>query len=110
MNYEIDKKDLKYEAGLPTFAGYGSPVNKSTMRETLEWNKEGENTFKFIGNYTNDGDFVGEALGGNKGDKGQSTVLDKVNIINGTKLFTDDSPHSNYECNQLTGANCGDRP
>jgi hypothetical protein len=25
-------------------------------------------------------------------------------------LFTDDSPHSNYECNQLTGANCGDRP
>lgn len=113
---EKGKTDKEREKGLPTFAGYGSPVNKETMKETLEGKKEGEETFKFIGNYTNNGDFVGEALGGNKSDKGQSTALDKINLINGANLFINDnvglkaSPHSNYECNQLGGAQCGDRP
>ena len=36
--------------------------------------------------------------------------LNPNSIINGVKLFTKDSPHSNYNCSDLTNAKCGDRP
>jgi filamentous hemagglutinin len=103
------KEEIEY--GLPTFAGYGSPVNKTTMEKTLQSKINGKDSpLVFVGNYTNPDDFVGEGLGWNAGDKGQATIGDKINIGNAIKLFTDESPHSNYECNQLTGAHCGDRP
>lgn len=115
LDPNIDKNDPRYKAGIPTFAGYGSPVNTTTMKETLQ-GANNEGPFKFIGNYTNENDFVGEVLGGNESnneDRGWERVTDPINplqYVNGGKLFTDKSPHSNYECNSLNGARCGDRP
>ena len=111
-----EKTEQEKEAGLPTFAGYGSPVHKNEMAQTLQGDNPDNSSFKFIGNYTNPNDWVGEGLGGNEGNKGESTALDKVNLINAGNLFINDnvglraSPHSNYECTQLDGARCGDRP
>lgn len=109
LSTSLDPSDEGYKDGIPTFAGYGSPVNTTTMKETLE-GKNNEGSFKFIGNYTNNNDFVGEGLGWNAGDNGQANITDKMDVGNAFILFTDKSPHSNYECNQLTGAQCGDRP
>jgi filamentous hemagglutinin len=121
LDPNIDKNDPRYKDGLLTFAGYGSPVNTTTMKETLQ-GANNEGPFDFIGNYTNENDFVGEVLGGNKGnndDRGWERVTDPINpvqYINGGNLFVNDniglrpSPHSNYECDKLSSAQCGDRP
>ena len=72
--------------------------------------------FDFRGNFTNDGDFVGEVLGKNIGDDGNrgntalTTMKDAVNIDtykNASALFSDESPHSNYNCGDLSTAICG---
>jgi len=50
--YFIDETRKDKEFGIPTFAGYGSPVNTTTMKETLESDINGKDSpFKFIGNY-----------------------------------------------------------
>ena len=109
MNPDAKKQEDK-EAGLPTVAGYGSPISTKTMTETLEGENAETSTFKFIGNYSNENDWVAEGLGNNKAQSEESTLLEKLNPINAGKLFTDESPHSNYNCNDLKGAECGDRP
>ncbi|MBF6670182.1 hypothetical protein CSPB12327_08545 [Campylobacter sp. RM12327] len=47
----------------------------------------------------------------------KSSFIDKINIINAGKLFTDDSPHSEYICEDFAkddekngGVKCGYRP
>lgn len=47
----------------------------------------------------------------------KSSFIDKINIINAGKLFTDDSPHSEYICQDFVkddekngGVKCGYRP
>ncbi|MEF1253363.1 hypothetical protein [Vibrio sp. M260112] len=99
------------DKGIPTFAGYGSPVNTEDMRQVVKDAK-----FGFRGNYTNKGDFVGENLGKNVGDNGNrgntvlTTIKDTVNLDtykNAAMLFSDESPHSNYNCGDLPTAVCG---
>lgn len=99
------------DKGIPTFAGYGSPVNTEDMKQVVEDTK-----FDFKGNFTNEGDFVGEVLGKNVGDDGNrgntvlTTIKDAVNMdtyINASELFSDESPHSNYNCGDLSTAVCG---
>ncbi|NOI65143.1 hypothetical protein [Vibrio sp. 99-8-1] len=99
------------KSGIPTFAGYGSPVNTEDMKQVVE-----DAGFDFRGNFTNDGDFVGEVLGKNTGDDGNrgntvlTTIKDAVNIDtykNASELFSDESPHSNYNCGDLSTAVCG---
>ncbi|MDQ6958674.1 MAG: hypothetical protein Q9M24_06125, partial [Mariprofundaceae bacterium] len=110
--YFIDEnKPLdKQESGIPTFAGFGSPVNTKDMERTVENQKVG---FDFRGNLTNEGDFVGEGLGGNKGKNQQMPTKGRINsIVNAPKLFTDDSPHSRdkYNCEDNPNAKCGSKP
>jgi len=91
--------------GVPTFAGYGSPVNTKDMGDTLK--KAG---FTNKGMVTHPDDFVGEGLGGNKGKNGQMNSGLIENLVNVPKLFSDDSPHSTYKCSENPNAKCGDRP
>lgn len=125
LEYIVDKgsyeqggfKDPDYfnngfnDKGVPTLAGYGSPINTKDMRQAVD-----SAEFDFRGNFTNDGDFVGEVLGKNVGDDGNrgntalTTVKDAVNIDtykNVSALFSDESPHSNYNCGDLSTAVCG---
>jgi len=96
------------ERGIPTFKGYGSPVNTKDMDDVV-----GEYGLKYNnkGMYTNPNDAVGEFLGNNISDNGSNPnktigqTLD--NIYN---LGTDDSPHSTYKCDPSKGDMCGDRP
>lgn len=77
------------------------------MRKLIE-DKMG---YKYSGAYTKSGDFVGEALGGNKGNNQQADILDRLNILNAGKLFTNSSPHSTYICQDFgTDVKCGYRP
>ena len=105
--YETGKlnTDGSVESDIPTFVSFGSPMNKidmeSLIQETLE--------YKYSGAYTKEGDFVGEVLGGNKGNNQQSTVTDRLNVLNAYKLFTSNSPHSTYICQEYAdeGVRCG---
>ncbi len=95
MGNEID--DTK------TFVSFGSPMNGKDMEKLI--NKMG---YEYSGAYTKSGDFVGEALGGNKGNNGQADILDRLNILNAGKLFTESSPHSTYICQDFgTNVKCG---
>ena len=96
--------------GLPTFAGYGSPVNTFDMDKTVV-----EAGFDFRGNYTNENDLVGEVFGKNTGDndsRGNNVlttikdVMNKETYNNALELFSDESPHSSYNCGDLTTAVC----
>ena len=100
---------LLNDKAIPSVGGFGSPVNTNDMREVVEKGAE----FSFNGNYTNDGDFVGEVLGRNKGkdgDRGNSQLSDAVvadSYIKLYKLFTEESPHSGYNCTDLSPGKCG---
>ncbi len=91
----------------PTFASFGSPVNSNDMKATMS-----SVGFESVGSFTRDGDYVGEGLGGNKGEDEQASLKDRMNILNIPKLFSepDESPHSTYHCAELEVANCGDGP
>ena len=89
-------------------SSFGSPVNTTEMESTVEGAG-----FTYSGAYTKPGDFVGEGLGGNKGQNEQMSTVDRIKSIkDAPKLFTDKSPHSTYICEDHNGAaaNCGDRP
>jgi len=113
-DYFVDKskqKEADRNAGIPTVAGFGSPVNTKDMEKTVQGDKR--NLFDFRGNVTKPNDFVGEGLGGNKGKNQQMPTKDRIfTIINAPKLFTDQSPHSrgNYHCEDNPNAKCGSKP
>ena len=86
-----------------TASAYGSPVNAIDLQRALK--KAGMTLAATI---TNEDDFVGEGLGGNKGLDGQAPFIDRINLVNFFKLMTSSSPHSNYECKPP--AVCGDQP
>ncbi|MGE4542954.1 MAG: hypothetical protein AB7D06_02480 [Pedobacter sp.] len=86
-----------------TASAYGSPVNVVDLQRALK--KAG---IKLSATFTNEDDFVGEGLGGNKGLDGQASIIDRFNLFNFYKLMTSSSPHSNYECKPP--AVCGDKP
>ncbi|MGB2553052.1 hemagglutinin repeat-containing protein [Campylobacter sp. MOP51] len=94
--------------GKVTLVSFGSPINHKEMRETLE-----KTNIEYSGSYTKSGDYVGEGIGGNKGENGDATILDKVNLKNAGKLITSNSPHSLYICqdysklNSEEGVRCG---
>ncbi len=113
------KNKVYFGDNIPTFAGFGSPVNTTEMKETVK-----DAGFIFIGNFTNKGDFVGERLGQNIGDNGNrgnnimtniEDMFDVGTYKNLVKLFEEKdpnikgsgSPHSNYSCSDLSGAVCG---
>lgn len=91
---------------LPSFVSFGSPMNGEKMNELIGTN--GLN-YNYLGAYTKPSDFVGEVLGGNKGNNQQATILEQANILNVYKLFTSDSPHSTYVCQdyEKQGLMCG---
>ena len=95
----INSTDPEYH----TASAYGSPVNVEELKSELT--KVG---IKLSGAFTNEDDFVGEGLGGNKGLDGQAPFIDRFNLYNFFKLMTSSSPHSNYECKPP--AVCGDKP
>jgi len=86
-----------------TASAYGAAVNGEKLK--LAFKQVGINLTATI---TNEDDFVGEGLGGNKGLDGQAPFIDRINLFNFFKLMTSSSPHSNYECKPP--AVCGDRP
>jgi len=108
-------KEGKTKQNIPTFAGFGSHINTDTISGTLK-----KVNFSSSGMITHKDDFVGEALGGNDGTDEQRTIVQKVtdkivflnpnSIKNIIKLFTDDSPHSTYNCEENPNIQCGDRP
>jgi len=113
-SYFIDTKfkvdDPRREQAIPTFAGYGSPVNTQEMKKMVTYNKSGAKQFNFDGMYTKKNDFVGEFLGNNKGENMSNPNRDIVDtLIDGYKLFTDESPHSTYDCRSNPNAKCGER-
>ena len=95
----INSTDPEYH----TASAYGSPVNIEEMEEAFK--KVG---MTLAATFTNEDDFVGEGLGGNKGLDGQASIIDRFNFFNFFKLMTSSSPHSNYECKPP--AVCGDKP
>ncbi|WP_233144073.1 hypothetical protein, partial [Campylobacter pinnipediorum] len=86
---------------------FGSPVNVKDMSKLIG---KGGLGYKY-NSVVKDGDFVGEGLGGNKGVNKQADILDRLNLINIFKLFTSDSPHSSYICEDYEniGVVCGYR-
>jgi len=98
---------------VPTFVSFGSPMNRDSMKDLIAKPIEegGKLGYKYSGAYTKPNDFVGEVLGGNSGNNEQATLLQQANIINAYKLFTSDSPHSTYICQDYAneGVQCGYR-
>ena len=106
--YFIDETQSEIEdreKGLPTWAGFGSPVNTEDMRETVVV----ENGFGFQGMFTHEGDYVGEGIGGNKLDNQQAPFSEKFELGEVFDLFDENSPHSTYGCSEYKYAKCGDR-
>lgn len=95
--YKANNKD---EPNVPTFVSFGSPMNGEDMSKLI--GKDGLG-YGYSGAYTKPNDFVGEVLGGNSGNNGQATLLQQINILNAYKLFTSDSPHSTYVCQDYAG-------
>ena len=72
---------------------------------------EGSLGYSYSGSYTKPNDFVGEVLGENSGNNEQADLAQKANILNLLSLFTADSPHSSYICENYAnqGVKCGYR-
>jgi len=107
INDEYNINDKRRERAIPTFAGYGSPVNTKDMDDVI--GVHGIN-YNYKGMYTKNNDAVGEFLGNNKGDNQlnpqRSIFQTGENLI---KLFGDESPHSTYDCRSNPKAMCGAR-
>ena len=101
---EAASSQRERDKGIPSIAGFGSPVNTVDMRETVVI----KNGFNFQGMLTHEGDFVGEGIGGNKGDNGQASFSDKLKVKNVLDLFGEGSPHSTYGCSENGNAKCGE--
>ncbi|QCD45676.1 hemagglutinin repeat-containing protein [Campylobacter mucosalis] len=113
IKWKLENGGFKANNGEHTIVSFGSPINGKEMEEVVELMNKNTNNNQFIysGAYTKQGDFVGEGLGGNSGNNGKASITDRINIFNAFKLFSDDSPHSEYVCSdyQDKGVQCGYR-
>ncbi|NCD00223.1 MAG: hypothetical protein EOL95_11060 [Bacteroidia bacterium] len=107
------KANKEADPNVPTFVSFGSPMNVQDMKDliTKPLEEGGKLGYGYSGTYTKPNDFVGEVLGGNSGNNEQADLAQKANILNAYKLFTADSPHSTYICENYAnqGVQCGYR-
>ncbi|MCW8896235.1 MAG: adhesin, partial [Sulfurimonas sp.] len=109
---EYYKIDGKIEPNVPTFVSFGSPMNKDDMNKLItDPQDKGGVGYGYSGAFTKQDDFVGESLGANSGNNAQATIFEQANILNAYKLFTSDSPHGTYVCQDYAGfgVKCGYR-
>jgi len=78
------------------------PYHGEVMQKTVD--KVG---YEYSGAYTKEGDFVGEVIGGNKGNNQQASIMDKAKLHNLFKLVLPTSPHSTYKCEDYQTERCG---
>ena len=100
IKWKVRNGGFNTNNGKHTIVSFGSPISREEMSKTIDLanSKTGNEQFVFSGSYTKKGDFVGEALGGNSENNKDASLTDRLNILNAIKLFTDDSPHSEYIC------------
>ena len=100
IKWKVNNGGFNVNNGKHTIVSFGSPISREEMSKTIDLanSKTGNEQFVYSGSYTKKGDFVGEALGGNSEDNKDASLTDRLNILNAIKLFTDDSPHSEYIC------------
>lgn len=100
IKWKVRNGGFNTNNGKHTIVSFGSPISREEMSKTIDLAniKTGNEQFVFSGSYTKKGDFVGEALGGNSENNKDASLTDRLNILNAIKLFTDDSPHSEYIC------------
>ena len=106
IKWKVNNGGFNVNNGKHTIVSFGSPISREEMSKTIDLanSKTGNEQFVYSGSYTKKGDFVGEALGGNSEDNKDASLNDRLNILNAIKLFTDDSPHSEYICESYVGA------
>ena len=100
IKWKVRNGGFNINNGKHTIVSFGSPISREEMSKTIDLanSKTGNEQFVFSGSYTKKDDFVGEALGGNSENNKDASLTDRLNILNAIKLFTDDSPHSEYIC------------
>ena len=100
IKWKVNNGGFNVNNGKHTIVSFGSPISREEMSKTIDLanSKAGNEQFVYSGSYTKKGDFVGEALGGNSEDNKDASLTDRLNILNAIKLFTDNSPHSEYVC------------
>ena len=100
IKWKVNNGGFNVNNGKHTIVSFGSPISREEMSKIIDLanSKTGNEQFVYSGSYTKKGDFVGEALGGNSEDNKDASLTDRLNILNAIKLFTDDSPHSEYIC------------
>ena len=100
IKWKVNNGGFNVNNGKHTIVSFGSPISREEMSKTIDLanSKTGIEQFVYSGSYTKKGDFVGEAFGGNSEDNKDASLTDRLNILNAIKLFTDDSPHSEYIC------------
>ena len=105
IKWKINNGGFNVNNGKHTIVSFGSPISREEMSKTIDLanSKAGNEQFVYSGSYTKKGDFVGEALGGNSEDNKDASLTDRLNILNAIKLFTDNSPHSEYICESYVG-------
>jgi hypothetical protein len=74
---------------------YGTPTNTNNIQNAAK--NAGLINSNQIQNIINPNDYVGEGLGRNRGGA-LSSLAPIIYLYNAPKLFTKDSPHSNYYC------------
>ena len=106
---DITLPDSQQDRGVPTFAGYGSPVNTNDMDDVI--GVHGIN-YNYKGMYTKKNDAVGEFLGNNKGNNQVNPNRSLLETAKNAGLLFDlggESPHSTYDCRSNPNAMCGER-
>ena len=100
IKWKVNNGGFNVNNGKHTIVSFGSPISREEMSKIIDLanSKAGNEQFVYSGSYTKKGDFVGEALGGNSEDNKDASLTDRLNILNAIKLFTDNSPHSEYVC------------
>ena len=100
IKWKVRNGGFNTNNGKHTIVSFGSPISREEMSKTIDLanSKIGNEQFVYVGSYTKKDDFVGEALGGNSENNKDASLTDRLNILNAIKLFTDDSPHSEYIC------------
>ena len=105
IKWKVRNGGFNTNNGKHTIVSFGSPISREEMSKTIDLanSKIGNEQFVYVGSYTKKDDFVGEALGGNSEDNKDASITDRLNILNAIKLFTDNSPHSEYICESYAG-------
>ena len=79
----------------PSFVSFGSAEPRKVLEDLIS-NPDTGLGYTYKGAFTNNGDYVGEGLGGNSGANQDASFKDRINIFNIGKLITPSSPHSGY--------------